>query len=141
MLTEAYHSEFLANLINQAIDKKDRYRPVKHKFLNIGDIVLLKEESCKQSAYPLGIVKKIDINHLGEVKAAWVLKGKSREIVYRTVDSLILLLPKEGFDAVADEDLKYDSVPVPADVMGRSSRAAAVESRKKTNLLFQEGLV
>ena len=140
-LNEIYHSEFLANLISQAIDKKDRYRAVNHKLLNVGDIVLLKEDSCKQSAYPIGIVKKIELNHLGEVKAARVLKGKSREIVYRTVDSLILLLPKEGFNTVADEDFHSDSVPVPADLVGRSSRAAAVESQKRTNLLFQEGLV
>ena len=108
--------------------------------MNIGDIVLLKEECCKQSGYPLGIVKKIDVNHLGEVKAAWVLKGKSREIVYRTVDSLILLLPKEGFDTVADDDLEQVSAIGPVDAKGRSHRAAAVESQKKTNLLIQEGL-
>ncbi|XP_068215919.1 uncharacterized protein [Palaemon carinicauda] len=39
-LVEAYHSEFLATLINQAVDKRDRYRPVNHKTLAVGDIFL-----------------------------------------------------------------------------------------------------
>ena len=100
----------------------------------------MKDDSCKQSAYPLGIIKTIEVNHLGEVKAARILKGKSREIVYRTVDSLILLLPKEGFDTVSDDEdqnVTDDSV----EVKGRIARAAAVQSQNKTKLLMQEGLV
>ncbi|XP_068207532.1 uncharacterized protein [Palaemon carinicauda] len=92
-LVEAYHSEFFVTPINQAVDKRDRYRPVNHKTLAVGDIVLLKEDASKPSTYPLGIVKKTEVNHLGEVKAARMLKGKSREVLYRTTDSLILLLP------------------------------------------------
>ncbi|XP_068203563.1 uncharacterized protein [Palaemon carinicauda] len=138
-LVEAYHSEFLATLINQAVDKRDRYRPVNHKTLAVGDIVLLKEDASKPSTYPLGIVKKTEVNHLGEVKAARVLKGKSREVVYRTTDSLILLLPKEGFHTVVEveTELPIDQLKV----RERSKRAAALESMRNTELLVQEGLV
>ncbi|XP_068249643.1 uncharacterized protein [Palaemon carinicauda] len=136
-LVEAYHSEFLATLINQAVDKRDRYRPVNHKTLAVGDIVLLKEDTSKPSTYPLGIVKKTEVNHLGEVKAARVLKGKSREVVYRTTDSLILLLPKEGFHTVVETELPIDQLKV----RERSKRAAALESMRNTELLVQEGLV
>ncbi|XP_068206256.1 uncharacterized protein [Palaemon carinicauda] len=138
-LVEAYHSEFLATHINQAVDKRNRYRPVNHKTLAVGDIVLLKEDASKPSTYPLGIVKNTEVNHLGEVKAARVLKGKSREVVYRTTDSLILLLPKEGFHTVVEveTELPIDKLKV----RERSKRAAALESMRNTELLVQEGLV
>ena len=44
-LVELYHNEFLAGLIHQAVDKDDRYKPVKHDLIGKGDIVLLVEKN------------------------------------------------------------------------------------------------
>ncbi|XP_068203538.1 uncharacterized protein [Palaemon carinicauda] len=43
-LLEIYHWEFMNTLIKQATDKKDRYTPVNHKQIGIGDIVLIKDD-------------------------------------------------------------------------------------------------
>ena len=42
-LNDIYNSEFIAHLVSQATDEKSRYRPVMHKRIQVGDIVLLKE--------------------------------------------------------------------------------------------------
>ena len=34
-------------LIAQAVDQKDRYKPVTHKRVKIGDVVLIKDENMK----------------------------------------------------------------------------------------------
>ena len=60
-LTDVYHTEFIANLIQQAINEKGRYKPVFHKHLQVGDIALLKDKFLKPSTYPLGIVKRIKV--------------------------------------------------------------------------------
>ena len=46
-LLEHYQEEFLGTLIAQAVDRKDRYHPVHHKILKVGDIVLVKEVNKK----------------------------------------------------------------------------------------------
>ena len=103
-LVDSYSSEFLVKLISQAIDKKDRYKPVAHKNLDIGDIVLLIEPNTKRSNYPLGVVRKINLNSIGEVVSATVMKGKNRETVFRHASSLILLLQPDAFvDETNDE--------------------------------------
>ena len=48
-LFSTYHQEFLTNLISQAIDKKSRYRPVSHKKLLVGDVVLLVEREYQKA--------------------------------------------------------------------------------------------
>ena len=94
-LVDVYHGEFLTNLIHQATDKKDRYKPVKHEELKIGDVVLLVEKYTKRYHFPLGRVLEVEKNTLGEVTAAKIRKGISREVVYRHSTSLILLIPNE----------------------------------------------
>jgi len=94
-LVETYHQEFLFELMTQAVSEKDRYKPVRHKCLSPGDIVLLCEPHTKQYNYPMGIVKEVNVNSLGEVTSARVLKGNTREIVFRQVTSLILLLARD----------------------------------------------
>lgn len=91
-LEKVYHEEFLCTLISQAVDKKDRYRHVHHEKLQPGDIVLLVEPNTKRSIYPMGRVHSVEVNDYDEVTAAYVFKGKTRERVYRHVNSLILLL-------------------------------------------------
>ena len=95
-LLEVYHSEFLSTLIEQAIDKGDRYKPVNHKIIRPGDIVLLVEKHLKRYHYPMARVQRVETNSLGEVTAAYIYKGSTREIVYRHVTSLILLISSEG---------------------------------------------
>ena len=103
-LKEVYHSEFLGQLISQAVDRNDRYKPVVHKLLLVGDIVLLVEPNTKQSCYPLGIVRKVITNTLGEVTAAFVYKGKTEEEVFRHASSIILLLKNESDEGCIDGD-------------------------------------
>ena len=97
-LVEIYHSEFITNLITQAIDKRDRYKPVNHKRLSPGDIVLLVEPHQKRCAYPMARVQRVVENDLGEVTAAYVYKGATKELVFRHVNSLILLISVEGLE-------------------------------------------
>ena len=98
ILHKVYNSEFLVQLMSQAIDKRDRYKPVSSTNLQVGDIVLLVEKYSKQSNYPMGIVEKIETNRYGDVTAAVVLKGKTGERVYRHATSLILILSKQNYD-------------------------------------------
>ena len=108
-LIEAYHSEFLATLINQAIDKKDRYKPVNHKVIKSGDIVLLVDKHTKRYHYPMARVDRVVINTLGEVTAAYVFKGSTKELVYRHMTSLILLISSDGFTKDSIESALVDT--------------------------------
>lgn len=139
-LGDQYHSEFLATLVNQALDKRDRYKPVPHTMLKVGDIVLLKDKYMKPSTYPLGIVKKVDINALGEVTAASVLKGKTRELVYRHASSLIQLIPLEAVSGEEDDDTLNPEMKKLPDKVQRTKRLAAIDSQRKTKLLLQNQL-
>ena len=46
----------------------------------------------KAADFPMGVVQNLQVNDLGDVTGATILKGRSREIVKRHVNSLILLL-------------------------------------------------
>ena len=50
-LIELYNNEFLTQLVQQATNLKDRYKPVSHHKLQMGDIVLLKEPLLKPSNF------------------------------------------------------------------------------------------
>ena len=91
-LVKLYQEEFIATLVNQAVDVSDRYKPITHRSISEGDVVLLKENFTKPHDYPMGIVKKVEINDLGEVTGATILKGKSRELVKRHSSGIIPLL-------------------------------------------------
>ena len=80
-LIDLYHSEFVATLVHQAIDKKDRYKPVHHKVIKPGDIVLLVEKHQKRYNYPMAKVQRVETNSLDEVTAAYVYKGATKELV------------------------------------------------------------
>ena len=90
-LIEIYNSEFLAQLIRQATDSTSRYKPISYKSLQAGDIVLLKEPFQKPANYPMGIVKKLQLNSSNEVTGATILKG-NKETVDRHASSIIPLL-------------------------------------------------
>ncbi|XP_068235736.1 uncharacterized protein [Palaemon carinicauda] len=118
-LVDLYHSEFLATLTQQVVDKKNRYLPVKHTSLQKNDIVLIKELYCKPNQYPMGLVKVVTVNDIGEVTGAVVLKGKTREITKRHVSNLLFLLSPEN-------QIKQDSVaekPIDDNLQGQTRRA------------------
>ena len=128
-LVDLYHFEFITNLITQATNKPNRFNPILHKKLSIGDIVLLVEKNQKQTNFPMGVVRAVEENNLGEVTSAHIFKGSTRETVYRHVSSLILLIPSDGdsvhLSAVAS-DSSYSDVK-----SSRPKRAAAIESSRR----------
>ena len=94
-LLERYHQDFLAKLVDQAVDVKDRYKPVKHDGLKINDIVLIKEPLTKITNYPMGIVRSVTTNINGEITGATIMKGGTREVVKRHSSTLIPLLSSD----------------------------------------------
>ena len=127
-LIKTYHHEFMGTLIDQAIDKADRYKRVTHEAIKPGDIVLLEEKNMKRYLYPMGRVLSTETNSLGEVTAAYVMKGSTREHVYRHASSLILLLTTVNCTEAHEEPLEHESL-----VRGRcgSTRTAALSAREK----------
>ena len=75
-LIEIYNNEYMSNLIYQAVNKKDRYKPISHKSIKEGDIVLIKDPMTKIMDYPMAVVKEVIKNSNGEVTGAIVMKGK-----------------------------------------------------------------
>jgi len=131
-LIRIYHSEFLCKLIAGAVDHRDRYKPVYHKKLAVGDLVLLVEPMTKQCNYPLGIVRSVEENSLGEVTSAIVFKGSTREKVFRHSSSLILLMHSENDNKIeigqADDEVQEETK---INRTCRSQRKAAIEARSK----------
>ena len=106
-LGEIYREEFMADLTRQATNIPDRFKPVKHEPLEINDLVLLKEDLCKSVNFPMGIVREVVKNSIGEVTDVIVMKG-NREKVRRHVSSVILLLRNEQSSTI---DSVKDSSP------------------------------
>ena len=138
VLREKYQDEFLANLILQATDKQNRYTPKPHKNLNVGDIVLIKEQNCKPYNFPLGIIKSLETNSIGENTSAVVLKGKTKETTKRHVSSLIPLLSTTS--ATGDESTLVVNNEV-SNKDTRVTRAAAQAARERNAYLFSHDLV
>ena len=107
-LINIYNTEFLAKLMDQATDKKGRYQPMSHKLLGVGDVVLIKDPLSKPTNFPMGIVREVQVNSLGEVTGATIMKGKSREMVKRHASSLIPLLGRKEY---ANGELTESSEP------------------------------
>ena len=136
-LIEEYHKDFLTNLIGQAVDKPERYKPVLHHKIKPGDIVLLVETFTKRYLYPMGRVLSTEVNELGEVTAARILKGGTREVVYRHSTSLILLLSCGSENS--DEEPKNDDRELTNEppVLVRPKRAAAVKAVSKIRTILR----
>ncbi|XP_066944612.1 uncharacterized protein [Macrobrachium rosenbergii] len=142
-LIEVYNKEFVVQLMNQATDKRCRYQPVNHKLLEVGDIVLIKEPLLKPTNFPMGIVKEIKLNSLGEVTGATVLKGKSREETKRHVSCLIPLLYRREFeDKLVDKAQSQDVGKQGKEEVGKEKpkRRAAMIGREKVKKLFDDYL-
>ena len=126
-----YNEEFLVNLIHQAVDKKDRYKPVTHQLIEPGDVVLIKDQFTKPSEYPMAIVKSTIKNLNNEVTDAIIIKGKTREVLKRHSSSLIPLL---SLNRDFKDNDKEESVSVNKRIL--PSRRAALVSREKTKAVL-----
>ena len=94
----------MRTLVAQAVDRRGRYTPVCYQQLNIGDIILLKEPNTKTINFPLGIIKEIEVNDLGETVGAVILKGRTQVLVKRHVTTLIPYLRKSETRADVSEN-------------------------------------
>ena len=56
----------------------------------VGDLVSIKEPFAKPLQYPLGIVKSMQVNELGECISAKVMKG-NKQVVNKHPNDIILL--------------------------------------------------
>ena len=101
-LKKWYNEAMLAQLIDQAVSRKDVYVEVKHSSIEPGEIVLLKEENTKPINYSMGRVKTVIINNIGEVVGAEILKSTSNEVVRRHASVLIPILRNEEAEAESD---------------------------------------
>ena len=146
-LIDLYHSDFVTNLIYQAVDKKDRFKPVTHKTVQPGDIVLLVDPHLKQSKYPIGRVMKIEKNSLNETVSAYVHKGDTKETVYRHATSLIILIPSEACQSEPDSnesgqgDDKTGNITEALPPRSRSRRAAANRCKQFLQGLSEDGSI
>lgn len=139
-LSDLYNDEYVSNLIHQAVNLKDRYKPVAHHDIQEGDIVLIKDKFCKQSSYPMAVVKQVIRNINDEVTGAIVMKGSTKELLKRHSSCLIPLLTKREMD----EDSKVGSLlPQMEDTstditISRPQRKAAIESSRLTKAILDE---
>ena len=139
-LIDIYHEEFLTTLLYQATDKTDRYKIVKHELIKPGDIVLLSDKFLKRYHYPMGRVLEVDTNSIGEVTAAKVLKGDTRETVYRHATSLIPLIAVENLVPIPSEQTQNESQsPIRTERPGR--RAASQACKERLQTLGREDLI
>ena len=137
-LRDIYHNEFIVNLTVQATDRLHRYKPVMHQKLNVGDLVLLVEPHAKQSNYPMGIVRKVTENSLGEVTSAMVFKGATREEVHRHSTSLIKILDCECLSEESTSSVSNEDIPKVAD---RPQRAAAKAAKNNISSFYKSDYV
>ena len=134
-LVEVYHEDFMVNLISQAVDKPERYQPVPHQPLAVGDVVLLADKHLKQYLYPMGRVLSVETNSLGEATSARILKGDTGEIVRRHVTSLILLLSGETCVTPGQNEGQHTE-PISPTKRPPSNRKAAKQAREKIGALL-----
>ena len=133
-LIETYNKEFLQNLLTQATNLKDRYKPVSHAALAIGDIIMLKENHLKSADYPLARVTKIIRNDIGEVTNVIAFKGKTCENVKRHVTSVIPIMRMSSECAT---EAQPDQQPPPQATTKPPERAAKLRSKARTRAMLQ----
>ena len=134
-LLRSYNEEFIPHLISQATDQKSRYEPKTHHKLELGDLVLIKEENTKPSNFPMGRIESVTVNELGESTGAVVLKGSTGERVKRHAGVLIPLLQQIGaMRSNSSSDVIAQQVALPQ----RSRRAAALASEQRSRAILAE---
>ena len=148
-LKNIYNEEFLKNLAYQATNESGRYKPANSDSIEVGDVVLLREQHYKPSNFPMGIIQQIVKNDIGDTTEVVLLKGNTREKVRRHVTSLIPLLsraecancreeePDDRIGGQHDNQTKDPSTSV----VRSTSRKAAINSRSKTKQLIDDGRI
>ena len=74
-MVDLCNSEFLSILIHQSTNERDHYKPVFHRRLQVGEIVLLRDPLLKPACYPMGIVREVTVNVLQETTCVVVFMG------------------------------------------------------------------
>ena len=88
----------------------------------------------------MGRVERIEKNSLSEVTAAKIIKGKTREKVYRHVSSLILLLSYEpNDDSVSNDERDLSTVVKDNNPKSRPKRKAAGRCLDHLQTLVADG--
>ena len=141
-LEKLYQDEFIANLIKQATDRKDRYSKQSHKILKVGDLVSIKMPNTKPFDFPLGIVVRVEMNDLNEVVSAEIRKA-NKEVIRRHADDIIFLsntsFQENEFSVSLDET---DSEPkLDNAIQNVSKRNAAKKCMEKNQALASNNLV
>ena len=90
---------------------------------------------------PLGIVKSVTLNELGESTSAVIMKGKTRELTTRHVTNLIPLLKRDKNLTNDDSLVDVSSADSPSEdeshvSSGRPSRTAAKVARDKIRKFY-----
>ena len=139
-LKEKYASEFLANLISQATDRPDKYVPIQHDKIAVGDLVLIKEQFAKPSSFPLGRILSVQVNQLGEVTGAEIKKGSTGEIVKRHSSALVPFLRCQDSEQVqrgsSDAATASGCTSQPIRIRSAPQRASATEATKRLRAMF-----
>ena len=143
-LIKFYNEEFVATLIQQSTDRKNRYEPKPHQPLQIGDIVLIEEQNTKIMNWPLGIVKETFENDIGEITHAKIKKGSTGEITKRHVTGLVYLFSSKT-DSSADRVTENDDLDSSRQRENsqpenntRPKRAAAVRNARNIRRLIDD---
>ena len=136
-LIKLYNQEFIIKLMDQAVDKNDRYKPTVHHIIKKNNIVHLKENYLKNFKYPMAIVKEVIKNSKGEVTACLVKKGNTGGISKRHVSVIIPLLSCE--DSVVKQDTDNISTAVsPIRSNRKHYRKAALLSRQRSKFILND---
>ena len=141
-LRDLYHSEYYAKLLKESVDRKGKYAPVTHDKICVNDLVLIKDEFCKPTNYPMARVRSVTENELGEITGAVLVKG-NREVVKRHSSVIIPLLKVELLNSPEDNgtpdlarNLGQISEAAPS-CSPRTVRAAAKRSEARTKSMLQ----
>ena len=133
-LEHRYHGEFIENMRYLGTNEKSRYDTKNAPKLNLNDLVTIRQDLCKPYNYPLGLITDIEYNDLNDPTAATIRKANG-ELVRRHISDLILL-EKTSIEPVSQNHQNVEEVASSS----RPSRGAAVASRNKTNLMFEQNL-
>ena len=117
----------MQTLFSQSVSRKGKYCPVKHHPLKLGDIVLIKEENTKINNYPMGRIKEVFLNDLGETTHNMVIKGRTKQISKLHVTQLIPYLSAAPDPITIPKQPSTDS----QSTRPKSVRQAAQVSQKK----------
>lgn len=139
-LSDVYHGEFLATLVEQSTNVKDRFQPVNHIKLKPGDLVILSEPFTKRSHFPMGLVIEVTENDLSEVTDAILIKSDTKERVSRHVSSLIPILTTNDSNHV-NRSLPSKSENDKSRVKCRPSRKSAKQCSANNKNLAAKKLI